>query len=149
MTQGWGEINDPLIHGSEPTAAVNTYRGTLPCVVPQVSNLPPYFSFMEEKPNGGEEHGDVFATRPYLIGQGQVIAVYFDEYDFVSLYVNIRELPNALEPDGGIPHNEVAIRQYWKKVDLDFPKMDPRTGTEADPRAHQWTNLIDPVPGDR
>jgi hypothetical protein len=148
VTQSWGSINEPLIHGHEPTKAVNTYRGELPCVVPMVSTLPPLFTWLEEKPNGGPEHGEIFATRPYLVGQGQVIAVYFNEYDFVSLYVCIRDLPDPVSPDGGLP-TDGSASNYWKKVDLDFPKRDPRTGNEADPRAHQYTNLIDPTPGDR
>jgi hypothetical protein len=102
VTQSWGSINEPLIHGHEPTKAVNTYRGELPCV----------------------------------------------EYDFVSLYVCIRDLPDPVSPDGGLP-TDGSASNYWKKVDLDFPKRDPRTGNEADPRAHQYTNLIDPTPGDR
>ena len=141
MSDQFGELSEPLIQHHEATRPVNTAQKPLPCQVPIVYQLPPYYSEIADQPDPDENPVKIYFTRPYLIGKGQLLAVYHDGHDFCSMYCLIVDLPDPTQQDGGLPETEGYGRMHWKKVDFNFPKIDPRTGMPYDPTLAQYSSL--------
>lgn len=131
MTDSYGQLNDGIFHVEEGAHSVNvTHRvNDLACNVPFVNSLPPGFTLLRQP---GAPEDELLACQVKVVGQGQVLAVYFADYSVVSLYVLIKDTPSTRPPEYGLPVSDASAKQYWKKVDLHWPKIDSRTGQEYD-----------------